>query len=469
MAGIGFALRQISRGDDLQSLAVGFGSAAFISSGPWVMTVIALVAINGFMAVPWFSPGVESFRTILIYNFAFSLTLTGPFTYLTTRLLSDQIYFRNVEGAPGLLFGSLTVSFAVEGAIAAAFYGLVPDMPPALRLLCVVNYLTIVALWQVTIFLSALKDFGTISLSFAAGLAAGILAAVSLGYEGNVIGLLGGFTIGIGVTVFVVIARIFAEYPYPITRPFDFLSSVKVYWELPVAGLLYNAAIWVDKWTMWFGPDRLDTPIGLPTYPVYDVAMFLASLTIIPSLMFSTVMVETDFFERYVGFYRCIQGHGNYAQIKEWHSKIVATLERSLGSLLTLQGSIAYVLIVFAPSLFAALDIPFTYLGVFRFGVLGILFHSLLLFAVIMLSYFDLRRDLVLLTGLFFVTNAALTVVTLDLGFPYYGYGYFLACVVAACAGLVLAWRRVAHLPYLAFVVCNPAVTGRAAPRILAK
>src|ERR1700733_9922596 len=107
MAGIGFVLRKLYRRDDLSGLAGAALHSAFAAAGPWLFTVLALgtIAAIGKQLV-----GLDvlfDFRVILIYNFSFSLAVSGPVFMIVTRYLSDSIYKRDVSNAPGALFGAL--------------------------------------------------------------------------------------------------------------------------------------------------------------------------------------------------------------------------------------------------------------------------------------------------------------------------------------------------------------------------
>src|SRR5277367_5629790 len=104
MAGIGFVLRKLYKQDNLSGLAGACLHSAFASAGPWLFTVLALGAIA---ALGKSLVGVDvlfDFRVILIYNFSFSLVVSGPVFMVVTRYLSDAIYKRNVSNAVGALF-----------------------------------------------------------------------------------------------------------------------------------------------------------------------------------------------------------------------------------------------------------------------------------------------------------------------------------------------------------------------------
>lgn len=217
-------------------------------------------------------------------------------------------------------------------------------------------------------------------------------------------------------------------------------------------------AAWVDKWIMWFVPEREQLPSGMISYPNYDGAMFLAYLTIVPAMAVFIVNLETRFFEAYQKFYRDIQGHAVLERIHENHRTIVDTLKESARNVTVLQACVAFLAVLTAPQLFQWAGISMFQISMFRIGVLGAFCHVLILFLTIVLSYFDLRRKMLYVSGVFLVTNAVFTYATTKMGFAYYGYGYFLSCLVTLLYAYALTAREVLRLPYLSFVLSNASV-----------
>lgn len=458
MAGIGFALRKLARRDDLLGILQGYAHSALVSTGPWVFTVLSLAAIslmaNGSMA----AEDVTSFRLVVIYNFAFSLVGTGPVLMVATRYLADQIFVKKVDGIVGMFFGALGLLCVAQFPVVAGFYFLYIDTEPSIQLLAVVNYMVVTGVWLVGIFLTALKDYGAITFAFAAGMIVAAVAAVLLAPEWGGAGLLLGFTGGLAVILFALIARLLAEYPYRVEQPFAFLSYFRRFWELSAAGLVLNVAIWIDKWIMWCAPERDVRPSGFVSYPHYDTAMFLAYLTVIPAIAGFVVSVETSFFERYLRFYRDIQRHATFAQIEENQRTLISTVLRGLRNLVVLQGSITFLAIVLTPRLVDILGLPVAQLGMLRIGILGSFFHALAMSLAVFLAYFDLRRPMLAVYAILLTTNAGFSIVTLELGFPYYGYGYFLSALVTFAAAILILAYYLGRLPYLTFVRSNASV-----------
>jgi len=90
--------------------------------------------------------------------------------------------------------------------------------------------------------------------------------------------------------------------------------------------------------------------------------------------------------------------------------------------------------------------------------VLGALFHSLLLFVLIVFAYFDLRMLALKITLFLLASNALCTALSLYAGFAWYGYGYFASALASFLLAYTIMLRKLANLPYLSFVESNPSI-----------
>ena len=458
MAGIGFVIRKLAQRGDLTGLVMGYFYAAVISSGPWLFTIISLGLLVLIGNQLMLTDELSVFRIIIIYNFSFSLVFSAPVFMIATRFLSDLIYSRDVSGASGLLLGTLMILFAVQAPLIGYFYYYYPDLSPSVKLAAINNYFLITGIWLVSVFMSALKEYSSISRTFGLGMLAALIFSVLLAPYYSVTGMLMGFNIGLAYIFFYLIARILAEYPGAPKQPFAFLRYFKSHWEIALSGLIYNLAIWIDKWIMWFSPEREVNPSGLISYPHYDGAMFLAYLTIVPAIAVFTINVETRFFEQYLRFYQDIQNHANYDHIEKNHRRLWGDVMSSGRNILVLQLTIATAVILMAPMLLEFLKISYMQLGIFRFGVLGAAFHALTMFLLIILSYFDLRFKVLLISAVFFVSNALFTWVGMNFGMAWYGWGYALASIVTFALAYAVLVRHMKRLPYETFITKNLSV-----------
>ncbi|MBM3767981.1 MAG: hypothetical protein FJW32_21555 [Acidobacteria bacterium] len=458
MAGIGFVLRKLTQRDDLLGVLEGYGHSAMAAAGPWLITIVSLTSINLLSADRADPNDVAAFRLITIYNFGFSLVLGGPITQIITRYLSDLIYHKNVRPAPGMLLAALALTGATQMPLIALFYGTVLQAPPVVKAAAIAHYFLVAMLWIVSVFLTALKEHKVVTGAFAVGMSVATIASVALARPYGAAGMLAGFTAGLSLIFFPLAARVFAEYRHRVERSWEFLGHFKKYWPLAISGCAYNAAIWVDKWIMWFAPEREALPIGLISYPDYDSAMFLAYLSIIPSLALFVLSIETEFFEHYLRFYGEIQRHATLDRIRKNHSTILDCIMESARNFLVLQAGCSAAAILFAPQVFELLHLNAIQYGMFRVGVIGAAFHAMFLFLGIMLSYFELNRITLQLNILFLATNAALTFLSMRAGLAWYGFGYLAAAVVTFVIGFLVLSRELNRLPYVIFVRANPSV-----------
>lgn len=460
MAGIGFALQALSKRDTLSAGFAAFAISAVIAVGPWLFTVLSIAGINMATVTNTGLSALAEMRIIIIYNFSISLVLSGPIAVVTTRFLADGLYARDMSKAPGALFTALGLTLATQAPVAVILYTQIAVLSVQMQMIAITSYLIVACLWVVAVFLSALKDYVTVTIAFAAGLLLSFALSLALSNFGPE-GLLGGFSTGLAFTLFVLLARILSEYPTPAIGASALLGYFKKYPEIALSGLVYNAGIWIDKWIMWSSAHAVIPASGLVTFPTYDGAMFAAQLTMVPAIALFVYTVETRFFIAYRTFYRTIERHGTLTKITKAHQEIMNTLSRSAASLGALQITLALFVIALSPRLLDLLDLHATQLGMFRLGVLGSAFHAIFLFLTIVLAYFDLRKQVLFVQVIFLVMNAAATAATLGFGTAWYGYGYFLASVVAASVAALIATGAVARLPYLTFIANNPAVQTR--------
>jgi uncharacterized membrane protein len=458
MAGIGFVLRKLARRDDLAGVFQGYFYSAIVSSGPWLFTILTLGLLSVIGHQFLYREELATFRIIIIYNFGFSLVLSAPFFMIATRHLADLIYAREAEKAPGMFLGALTTLFAIHAPLVLWFYLIYADIPPLLRVGAIANYFLITGIWLSSVFITALKEFSFVTRSFAVGMIVSLLSAAALASVFSISGMLYGFNLGLAIIFFGLSSRVFAEYPETPREPFAFLRHMGRYWKIAMSGFLYNLAGWVDKWIMWFAPERERLPAGFISYPDYDTGMFLAYLTIVPAMALFTFHVETRFFEHYLRFYQDIQSHVRYERIERNHRELWNAIMDSARGLLVLQVTICTLAILLAPAILEELKVSPMQLGIFRLGVLGAMFHVLTLFLIVSLYYFDVRRQVLFVTATFLAGNAGLTWLSLRMGTAWYGWGYAVAAILGFAVAYVLVANHVRNLPYQTFIRRNTSI-----------
>ena len=124
----------------------------------------------------------------------------------------------------------------------------------------------------------------------------------------------------------------------------------------------------------------------------------------------------------------------------------------SLFDLLKIQGTISFLAIYFAGPILINLNITDTIsINIFRFSVIGAFFHAYIMIIIIILLYYDLRKEILFLTSLFAFTNILFTYFSKQLGSSYYGIGYASSCLITFLISLFLLKRCFDMLEYRTF------------------
>ncbi len=458
MAGIGVLLRYHAAQDNLVGLTQAYVLSALASTGPWLLTVIALGTIMLIASPMTSSTDMQGFRVVIIYNFSLSLVMSAPLCAIASRYIADATHNNALTPLPSVMLLALGLMYLSQLPVAVLLYYVIAPMQWPQSLLAIINFLLISTVWLTSICITARKHYGTVTIAFFIGMLTAIMASMFLLHYNASMGMLAGFTIGIGVVASILMAQAFTLHPYPFTSPLHFLGYFRKYPSIALGGLAYNMAIWVDKWLMWLAPEAEKTASGMIMYPNYDSAMFLAYLTIIPSMAMFLFTIETRFSAHYQRFYQDIRNKATLQKIQQNHSQMLASIFSSSGNFLILQGSLCLIAILVAPKLLALLGSSYQQIGIFRYGVMGAFFHALTLFLLILLSYFDNRKTVCTMQLFFLAANILFTSISLQSGFRYYGYGYFLASLLTFLFTMLLTTRYLLHLPYHTFITNNSSV-----------
>ena len=469
MAGIGFQLRKLSRQDTLSSVIASVGHAAVIAAGPWLFTILSLAAITLTTERVAGLETLAAFRIVIIYAFAVSLVLTAPVTMIATRLVADALWLKKPEAVRPLLLGAYAVAVLTTGIgslLLIAYF----QPPKTTAAALAAGSMLVGLIWVVLSFCGAVRDYQGVTLSFLAGLIVSVMASVSAAILGaGSAGIAFGFLSGLTVTFFGLTWRVLATFPQAIADPMQGLRALAAgipdYWRLALGALAGTAGVWIDKWIFWFSPAGEQLSVGLFHAPLYDSAMFISSLGIIPALSAFVMRLETDFFERYQQYYATISGHGTYGQIEQARRRMHNFTMDNLTLITVAQIGVCAVLALTAPLIIAALGLQFRQVAILRYGALGAVFQFIFIACSAMLLFFDRRPLYLALQCGFFVLMSGLTLVSVYLGPDTYGAGYFLACLVSGFLAYLLADRTFSNLNYLTFVGNNPSIQASSSER----
>ena len=139
------------------------------------------------------------------------------------------------------------------------------------------------------------------------------------------------------------------------------------------ADFFFFASMWIDKVIMWMAPEGITHLNNLRTYLTYDGAMFFSYLSIIPVMALFTFSLETNFYDSYIQYIRCIENNEPSFSIEQQKKAIFSEIMEDARSFLVLQGAISLMVILFAPQIFELIGIDFLQLNIFRLGTVELL------------------------------------------------------------------------------------------------
>ena len=455
MAGIGFELRKLLRKESYTGLLQAYAYAGIISSGPWVLSIVGILVI-GMLSATVVVPDllITRFQVSVTYLMLASLILTGFVQLGFTRFISDRLFEKKdslvMPNFNGLILMVMAVS-GVLGAIAVVLW--FPEESDGYRVLMLSGFVIMCCIWVATIFLSGMKQYKQILGLFALGYAITVASALvlrPLGMEG----LLLGFVIGHFVLLTGMITMTLRDYPSDHFIAFGFAGKGAMFGTLIATGFLYNAGVWADKLLFWYFPETGQKVIGpLNASLIYDVPIFLAYLAIIPGMAVFLVRIETDFVEYFEKFYNAVREGGSLDFIERMRDEMVYTIRQGLFEIIKIQSIAVLLVFVAGPRLLEWLGISQLYLSLLYIDVVAAGLQVVMLGLLNVFFYLDKRATVLFLTALFLILNIGFTAISLQLGAPFYGYGFAIALLVTVLVAMHLLDGKLARLEYETFML----------------
>lgn len=447
MAGIGFELRRMLHGDGgIASRLQALLTATLITAGPWIVTMCTLLLVSVLGRSNLDEATDSAFRTLVTYAFAVSMVTVGAVQMPMTRHLADLLHGREYDRVlPAFVGASLGVGgFQALTAFAFVWCAGFDNLTGAVF---VALYVAVSLNWLAMAWLTVIRQHVPILAAFLLGLTCSILVVKQTGAEDGLAGPLFAYAAGQGLTFLLLAMLIMRGLEPGNTRSFGVFRAVTRYPLLLLTGICYSTGVWIDKFVFWFA-DGITTAPLLKSHPLYDTSCFLAYLTVIPALALNLIVLETRFYERYRTYYAALVKGLPLRDVEWQRGEMIESLREGAILLLRWQGLFTGLAIVFAPVVLEALGMPEGMVRTFRLACAGAFFQVFLLIAVLVLLYFDLRREAVESTLCFLVLNGVLAGVSLALGYPVYGAGY----AAAGFCSLAWAWFRLQRaLPRLEY------------------
>ncbi len=451
MAGIGFRLHRLLKGDSYTDLFRAYLYSAVISSGPMLVIIFSLVVMKSFVQSRLGFDDATLFMGLVIYAYAYSMLLAGPFFYVVTRYLADQYYLKKIDLFTQTYISVIEILWGIQIVWGLSYLYFLP-IETSLKAAAFFLFLFVGGVWIAMIFLSAARNFHWIVGGFLTGGLSGLMVSWALGERFGLIGYMTGFAFGEGVIFIILSVRIFFEFGYHPVRDYTFLRYFKRYPYLAMIGFFYYLGTWIDKFIFWYHGTGDRIVSGLRVCFDYDTPMFFAFMTTVPSMAFFLIQMETSFVVHYRAYFAGIQDRVPFSKIQYLKRCLTENLSQNLQRFVVFQGLFSGTAIVFILNLTEYFHLNQFQVGIFRIGILGSFLHVGLLFVITVFFYFDFQKEVwwVVLCFLFF--NGVLSVVSLRLGLPTYGFGYSAAAFISVAVAVFILEHKLTRLEYYTFM-----------------
>lgn len=447
MAGIGFELKHLSRHQNVEGILRAYGYAAIISSGPWIISILALLILTFFLRPLLAKAELDLFSASITHAYAFSLILVGPLQLVLTRHAADRFFTKSKDSIFPACYGALALTAVAAAAGGGWFFHHAVPGDAVYQFSATALLMLVSCIFIVSNYLNALRDYKSVVAGFAIGYASACgLAWVGARFFGSM-AVLPGFVAGHGILLVWLIACLHREFgrPGPGARgAWDFLHYFRRFPALALCGFFYSLGIWADKLVFWWfsGSRQQIVPGGwLYAAPQYDTAVYLSFLSIVPGMAVFFLKLETEFAGKYAAFFTAIEDRGPLPRIQAAKREVILTLRNGLGQLFKIQGIVTAFLVVFAHPVAAAAGIGSIQTGIFQITLFGAFLLVGFLSLLTILFYFDDRRGVLLASLTFAGLNIGLSLPTILMNEAWYGFGF----VVAAGLALLIVTQRVNH------------------------
>lgn len=452
MAGIGFELKKLFQKKGVLNSAKAYGYATVICAGPMLLGVVLLL---GIMTLCGYFGAEKHQRELLIcmitYTLLASVTVTSFFSMVVTRYVADMLFEENHQAVLPSFWGSSVLMMAIGGLLYGIF--LIFSGATLLQgLLCFVLFEELILVWNAMSYLTAIKDYQGIFLSFLTCVAtAFLLGAVLLMLGFPLIeALLFSVTVGYGIMMLWNIVLLHRYFPGSNTGAFVFLRWIDAFLPLALSGLFMNIGMFAHLVIFWF------SDIGVCVHglfygaPWHDVPALLAFMSALITTVNFVVSVEVQFYPKYRNHYSLYNDRGTIGDIKQSEKEMLDTLKTELFYTSLKQLLFTATCISLGGYLLDWLPLGFNEVmrGYFRTLCVAYGLYAIGNMVMLILLYFTDYAGACRCTALFALSTVVLTVVSLRFSHIYYGFGFLLGAMLFLIAACVRLDHYTKRLPY---------------------
>lgn len=448
MAGIGFQLRRLFGRRSIVSSVSGIFYSTMITVGNILFIMLAMVLINLIMigSDPSQETATQLF-TVLLYCFAFSFMIGSGLSMLMSRYIADKIFTKEFDKILPSLYGGLVVLLPVMGVVGIVFLSF-STFTFGLKLLIFLMFLESGVTTFLSVYVSAVKAFKAISLTYLGGMAVTILLAVLIPKQQ----LLGSMLFCLVAGFFV----IFAGLMILIKRSFEpnkkdlfaFFPYFKRFYKLFLINTMISVTSYLHNILFW-QVASLQFRVGgnFVCAPDYDAAVFIAILSSISTTVIFVVKTETHFYDSYREYLAHIR-NGTYAHIEKYRKAMSQVLQSEITFVMEIQFIISLFAMILSSTILPAFGGSTLTVELLPFTIAGYFFSTIMTCLVTLLLYFENYNKAIISVIIHLVLMAAFTAVTISLGPDFYGLSLPMASSISLVFALVFLKSTLKQVNY---------------------
>ena len=453
MAGIGFSLRKLFDKKGIFNLCRAYGYAGIISTGPMLLGIALLGGVSFAARLGGMrSHDRELLNCMLTYSLLVSLSITSWFNMGVTRFVSDMFYEEKNDKVIPSFYGSSAIMLVLCTVLYGTFLHF-SGVRLLYRLLCLCFSLVLIVVWNEMNYLTAVKDYQAIVLSFAISLMAGfllILVAILLGFVRIEVFLLA-IIAAYGLLMCRYLGVLLDYFPTKTGSNFSFLAWMDKYRSVVLTGGLLNIGLFSHLVIMYFGPLKVQVEGLFYGAPQYDIPALFAFFSLLITTINFIASVEVRFYPKYRNYYGLFNDNGSIKDIQQAEAEMLSVLRQELiyGGHKHLFTTILF--IVIAPPVLSALPLGFSSLSadIFRFLCVGYGTYAIANSMMLILLYLEDYTGALIGSSLFAVLSTSVTIWQILYGNPnFYGVGFFSGALAFFVASVIGLERRTKKLPY---------------------
>ena len=452
MAGIGFELKKLFAKKGVLSTTKAYGYATIICAGPMLLGVILLL---GMMMLCGIFKTATHIRELLIcmitYTLLASVTVTSFFSMVVTRYVADMLFEEKNHAVLPCFWGSTVIMMGI-GSVLYGIFLIFSGATLPQGLLCFILFNELVIVWNAMSFLSAIKDYKGIFLSFLTSVAVSVLLGALLLWLGlpAIESLLTAVSVGYGVMLIWNVILLHRYFPHTDLGAFTFFKWIDAFLPLALSGLFMNIGMFSHLVIMWCSDIQVHVHGLFYGAPWHDVPALLAFMTALITTVNFVVSVEVNFYPKYRNHYSLYNDKGTIKDILQSEKEMLDTLKTEIFYTSLKQLLFSAACIALGGYLLDLLPLGFNEImrGYFRTLCVAYGLYAIGNMLMLILLYFTDYKGACITTGIFAVATVVLTVISLFFPNVYYGFGFLIASLIFTVVTALRLDYFTKRLPY---------------------